>query len=276
MSDGTSSDLLAPFERDALRGDYKVYFTTKRENFRASVYNLPLLWQSFQRLDEIWIRELIDTQQLKDPNVVLPAALFRDAHARFRIAMELAFSCCMHEAFNSLRLGIEGVYHACKILSDPKQTEQRARVWIATAERTHEAQKAFAKVFEHDKRRSFAECGLTGLHRYWEDFSRYSHSSMDSFSMRLESVKTATGVTWNVHYFERRPPAIAGTLFWLLLASAEMEKAIFDHFRSRLGLDPFLADQRRRFEQTKEAARGDIIRRFNWKPPSSVPTETPA
>jgi hypothetical protein len=272
MSDGTSSDPLAPFERDTLSGDYKIYFTTKRENFRASVYNLPLLWQSFQHLDEIWIRELVDTQQIKDPNVALPAALFRDAHARFRIAMELAFSCCMHEAFNSLRLGIEGVYHACKILSDPKQTEQRARVWIATAERTPEAKKAFAAAFEHNKMRSFAECGLSVLHRYWQDFSRYSHSSMDSFSIRLESVKTATGITWNVHYFEGRPPNIAGTLFWLLLASAEMEKAFFDRFRARLDLDPSLADLRRCFEATKEAARQDIIRRFNWKPPNSVPT----
>ncbi len=84
MTDRFSSDLLVPFESNALRGDYRSYFKTKRENFRASINNLPLLWECFQLFDEIWIRELSDTQQIKDPNLALPAALFRDAHARWR------------------------------------------------------------------------------------------------------------------------------------------------------------------------------------------------
>ncbi len=270
MAERISSDVLATFESKALRGDYRVYFERKRENFRASINNLPLLRDCFQLLDEIWVRELMDTQQIKDPNLALPAALFRDAHARLRIAMELAFSCCMHEALNSLRLGIEGVYHACKILNNPKETEQRARVWIETANRTREAEKAFAELFEKNKRQSFEECGINGLYRYWADFSRYSHSNMDSFSIRLESVQSPTGITWNVHYFETRPPNIAGTLFWLLLASVEMEKALFERFKTRLSLDPFLADLRTRFEEAKEKARRDIIQRFNWKPPTSL------
>jgi|SRR5208282_358639 len=271
MTEQNSRDLLAPFESNALRGDYRNYFTAKRENFRASINNLPLLWEGFALLDEIWIRELTDTQQIKDPNLALPAALFRDAHARFRIAMELAFSCCMHEAFNSLRLGIEGIYHACKILNGREQTEQLARTWIESANGTRQAKTAFAKAFEQDKRKSFDECGITGLYRFWADFSRYSHSNMDSFSIRLESVQTPTGVTWNVHYFEGRPARIAGTLFWLLLASGEMERALFGCFQTRLDLDPFLVDLRRRFEEAKKEARVDIIRRFKWKPPKTDP-----
>jgi hypothetical protein len=269
MTEQVLSDVLAPFESKALRGDYRAYFETKRENFRASINNLPLLWDCFQLLDEIWIRELADTQQIKDPNLALPAALFRDAHARLRIAMELAFYCCVHEAFNSLRLGIEGVYHACKILNNPEQIEQRARVWVESANRTRNAEKAFNVLFEQNKRQSFDECGISSLYRFWNDFSRYSHSNMDSFSIRLESVQSATGVTWNVHYFEGRPPNIAGTIFWLLLGSVEMEKALFERFKARLSLDPFLVDLRKRFDDTKEEARRDIIRRFNWKPPIS-------
>jgi hypothetical protein len=57
MTEQVLSDVLAPLESKALRGDYRVYFETKRENFRASINNLPLLWDCFQLLDEIWIRD---------------------------------------------------------------------------------------------------------------------------------------------------------------------------------------------------------------------------
>src|SRR5208282_3955450 len=97
MANNNASDLLLEFEKKKVQGDFRNYFSIKRENFHTTVRNFPLLWDGFSFLDEIWVREFQDTEHLASESQVVPAMLFRDAHARFRIGMELAFSCCLNE-----------------------------------------------------------------------------------------------------------------------------------------------------------------------------------
>jgi hypothetical protein len=175
--------LLLAFERENLQGDFRTYFSDKRANFHTTIRNFPQLWECFSLLDDIWCREFADTERPADLSQIVPAMLFRDAHARFRVCMELAFSCCLNEAFNALRFGIEAVYHACKLLKNPDP--EAARVWLESALDDGAARKAFKQTFDDDKRASFEECGLGKLHEYWARFSNLSHSNMKAMSVRL-------------------------------------------------------------------------------------------
>ncbi len=105
-------ELLLPFEKQRLSGDYRHYYAIKRHNFRATIDGFSDLWQCFQLLDEIWTREFNDLERQHEPKQMLPLLLFAGAHAQFRIAYELAFCCCIGEAWNMLRSAIESVAHA--------------------------------------------------------------------------------------------------------------------------------------------------------------------
>jgi hypothetical protein len=159
-------DLLLDFEKRVLTGDYRKYFDIKRNNFFASISHLPKIWASFMVLDEVWMREFEDLYHPRDMGVVLPVILFMNAHAHSRIAIELGFSGALNECWNTLRMGIEPVYHACVLLADSNLT-----VAWAEAKATAEAERTFAKVFEEGKRKSFEKLGLGKLHEFWNDFS---------------------------------------------------------------------------------------------------------
>lgn len=109
----TEDDLLLPFEKRCLHGDYREFFKTKRNNYFATIQAFPGVWRCFELLDDIWMREFDDLQKLRNVKGMLPAILFMNAHAQFRVAWELGFSCCIGEAWNVLRSGIESVAHAC-------------------------------------------------------------------------------------------------------------------------------------------------------------------
>lgn len=262
MRDEDKEQLLA-FEREKLQGDFRTYFSDKRENFHTTIRNFPQLWECFSLLDDIWCREFADTEHLADQSQIVPAMLFRDAHARFRISMELAFSCCLNEAFNALRFGIEAVYHACWLLKNPDL--EAHRVWLESGLDDDAKRRAFRQTFDEGKQNSFEECGLGKLHEYWSRFSNLSHSNMKAMSVRLVSPDKNR---LEVHYFARDGKIISGSIFWILLAASEMEQAFFTGFESRLRFDDVLEQRRARLAEKREMVRRELIERFNWAPPN--------
>jgi len=110
------SDLLLPFEGRVFPSEYKEYFKAKRQNFFATIQAFDKLWECFMLLDKIWMREMEDLGRLRDPMQMFPMILFTNAHAKFRIALELGFSCCLGEAWDTVRGAIESVAHAHKLI----------------------------------------------------------------------------------------------------------------------------------------------------------------
>src|SRR5712692_11404440 len=111
-------DLLVPFEQQVLPAEYKGYYRTKRNNFFASIQKLPELWHYYMMLDQIWFRE-IDILKPSEPNKAFPIVVYINAHAKIRIATELAFTGCLPEARSILRDAVEFVAHAHHMLKDP-------------------------------------------------------------------------------------------------------------------------------------------------------------
>jgi len=262
----TEDDLLLPFEKKRLAGDYKDYFKTKRNNFFATIQAFPGIWQCFSMLDEVWMREFGDLQRLREVKHMLPGILFMNGHAQFRIAWELGFSCCIGEAWNVLRSGIESVAHAHKIYREPRLAE----VWSAKDDGPKELQ-AFKYAFERNKKESLfpAHHGLDKLHHFWTQFSELgTHTTVSSLARRFEEQQMAEDVNWQLNYFEADMERIAIFLFSLFLASAHMEKAFHDCFEMRLKLDPTLVAKRRELGKAIERTKQGIIKRFSLKPPA--------
>ncbi|HEU5234881.1 MAG TPA: hypothetical protein VFU50_18635 [Terriglobales bacterium] len=89
--------LLVSFERD-FPHDYKEYYKSKRHHLLASINAFRELWGMFMALDKILHREFDDLSTVRDPKTVLPFTFFINAHAKMRIALELAFQGCLQEA----------------------------------------------------------------------------------------------------------------------------------------------------------------------------------
>jgi hypothetical protein len=112
-------DLLLPFEQQVLPQEYQGYYRTKRNNFFASIQKFPELWDYYMMLDQIWFRE-IDVLKPSDPNKAFPIIVYINAHAKIRIAIELAFTGCLPEARSIMRDAVEFVAHAHHMLKDPR------------------------------------------------------------------------------------------------------------------------------------------------------------
>ena len=83
--------------------------------------------------------------QRSAPNRAFPVMLYINAHAKLRIAIELAFAGCTPEARSILRDAVEFVAHAHHMLDDPMlQT-----VWLNKLD----DEKAFKSEFWYSKRR---------------------------------------------------------------------------------------------------------------------------
>ena len=121
-------------------------------------------------------------------------------------------------------------------------------------------------MFDEGKRDSFEACGLAKLHEFWSAFSDLSHSNMKAMAIRLLSPDSDN---LEIHYFLTDPGVIGTSVFWVLLASCEMELSFYSKFESRLRLDSELKGMRSRLGKKKEAAREDIKKRFKVPPPNT-------
>ncbi len=211
------------------------------------------LWECFQRLNDVWHREIEDLEHLREAPQILPCLMFRYAHSRFVMAMELGFSCCIGDAYSVLRGGVEAVAQAHKIHREP----QLAAVW-SNKEKGEPESLSFKQAFEFNKATSLfpAEHGLGVLFTYWKQFSNLGpHSGVCSVGKSFEEIKTGEKVIWALHYFETNPQRLALYLFALLQASVHMEKAFYSCFEPRLKLDVELDKMRSSVEQQKEQQR---------------------
>ncbi len=244
---------LFPFEQQNFHAEYQRYFNAKRGNFFRSITVFNGLWGCFQTLNDVWHREIEDLEHLREAAQVLPCLMFRYAHSRFVIAMELGFSCCIGDAYSVLRGGVEAVAQAHKIHREP----QLATVWTEKEKGEPESLR-FKQAFEFNKATSLfpAEHGLGELFTYWKQFSNLGpHSGVCSVGKSFEETKTGQTVTWALHYFETNPQRLALYMFALLQASVHMEKAFYSCFEPRLKLDVELDKIRSSVELQKEQQR---------------------
>jgi hypothetical protein len=254
------ADFLLASEQEILHGDYKEYFKTKRYNFLASVQQFPALWECYQLLDQIWLREFNDLERLREPVQILPMVLFMYAHAQFRVARELGFSCCFGEAWNTIRSGIEAVAHAYKLVREPRLL----RVWIEKDDGKSQ-KKAFREAFEANKEENLfpSEYGLEELHRFYSDFSELgTHSTIGALSLRVETDHAPANFGLAHNYFEVEPRKVALYLALILRASCHMERAFYNCFDLRLKLDPELPKMRAEFSDGVGSTNSDLLRRF--------------
>ena len=262
----TEENLLLPFERHRFTGDYREYLKTKRNNFIATIQAYPELWDCFQSLDEIWVRGLSMIERVTDPDQMLPGLLFMNAHSKFRVALEEGFSCCVGEAWNQLRSGIEAVAHAHKLGREPHLLE----IWAKKNDGLQE-KKDFEREFLANKKSTLfpAQLGLAELHEYWSNYSEWgTHVNVVSISRKIASEDKGEDIRWKFHYFERNQKDLAISLTSLLLASRQMEKAFFDACEDRLQFVVDLVDSREKFERELNRMRTTVIRSFDLKPPT--------
>ena len=113
------TDVLVPFEIANFPAEYRQYYGTKRHNLFAMIQKHPEMWHYFTLLDEILFREIDDLQVSRDLDKHLPRAFYINAHAKIRIAMELAFQGCMQECRSVLRDAVEWTAYAHYMMTDP-------------------------------------------------------------------------------------------------------------------------------------------------------------
>jgi len=261
------SDLLAQFERDNIKDDYRLFYSIKRNNFRSSVQGFPELWDFFCGLDQIWKREIEDLEVAIDPDRTFPVVLYMNAHAKMRISMELAFSNCMPEARSILRDGVENVAYAHHMLRDPANQ----LIWMKKDEPA--GKKAFKRAFEENKESNLF-AGLNELHEEYGQLSEAgSHPTVQSFTNRL-TIEDRGGQRHMIVNYSGAPDRrlFALEVFSRLLTCNLMERTFFEDFRIRFQLDEQLAQMRQSFEILKENLRRLLIAKYNVQPPASKPT----
>jgi hypothetical protein len=264
---------LLPLEEERFHDEYKTYFKHKRGNFLKSIATFSELWECFQLLNDIWMREMSDLEVVRDQYQMLPSMLFRAAHARILTAMELGFSCCIGDSYSILRDGIEAVTHAHKLSVEPST----ATVWFGRGKGgTEEA--AYDKIFTHRKRDNLfpEQHGLRRLHTFYAQFSEMAtHSGVVSLGKSFKDVSTSEMLQWGFEYFETDPQKLALFLFTMLVVTAYMEEAFHGCYETRLNLDDALVAMRSRFTEKKEQQRTHLWDKYRLGS-LSLPTELTA
>ena len=259
------TDLLAKFEIENIPAQYREYYATKRHNFFASIQNFPNMWRYYMFLDSIWMREFADLNSARDPDKMFPLLLYFNAHAKMRIAMELAFSGCMAESHSVLRDSIEFVAHAHAMLNDAKLQ----KTWLSKND-GKAALEEFKDAFERHKREGVFK-GLDELQKAWGELSETgAHANLNAMADRFVQLTTDDHIEFRLNYTGLDPKMWALSLFSMLLTCFTMERTLFDDFDSRLRLDDGLRRMRDEFEVYKEQVREKIKARYDLRPPSGI------
>jgi len=261
------ADLLVPFEIQNIPAKYREYYTIKRNNLFASIQGFPEMWKYYHLLDAIWLRELEDAEVARDANRVFPMMLYVNAHAKIRIAIELAFSGCMAEARSILRDAIEFVAHAHHMLKDPLLQ----KVWLDKDTQ----EEAFKDAFERNKKQGLFD-GMKELHDKWRELSEFgSHATPLALSERFVITHTTEGQRWQINYTGGDLRRWAMGLFVMLLTCFVMEDTFFSDYKSRLELDPRLVQMRLDFQTYKEQLRRILITRYKVPAPPQPLVQVP-
>jgi len=244
---------LLPLEDQKFHAEFKRYFRHKRGNFLKAMTEFADLWECFQLLNDIWMREMADLNVLRDKDQLLPRMLFTAAHSKFISALELGFSCCIGDAYSLLRDGIEFTAHAHKIFSEPSVTQ----IWADKMKgKAHTG--AYDKIFTHEKKKNLFphKLGLKPLHFYYAQLSEIgTHSNTISLGKSFKDLSTPQRISWGFAYFETDPKKIATFLFTMLVIAGHMEETFFGCYGTRLNLDYELVNMRTKFNAMKEQQR---------------------
>ena len=259
------TDLLVPFEIQNFPSEYRQYYATKRNNLFASIQGFRDLWNCYHMLDQIWMREFADLNAATDPGRMFPLLLYFNAHAKMRVALELAFSGCLAEARSILRDAIEFVAHAHAMCADAALQ----KVWLEKND-GKAALEAFKDAFERHKTTGLFN-GLPELHKTWGELSETgSHANINALADRFVHLTTDDHVEFRLNYTGADQKTWVLTLFSMLLTCSTMEHTLFGDFDERLKLDNQLMKMRAEFERYKESLREHIKDQFNLTPPGGV------
>ena len=255
------TELLVPFESKNLPAEYKEYYLAKRQNLFASIQGYSDIFDLYMLLDRIWFREFQDAKVASDANRMFPLILYFNAHAKIRVAMELALSGCLAEARSILREAIEFVAHAHHMLTDPTLQLK----WLGK----NDDQEAFKDAFERNKKVGLFN-GLDELHKTWGDLSETgAHATINAMCDRFVTADNGGNFEWRLNYCGIEPRMWGMQLFWLLLADFTMEQTLFRDYESRLKFDDALLRTRNEFEIRKERLRKELIVHYNVPSPSA-------
>jgi hypothetical protein len=257
--------LLVKFETDNIPAQYREYYGIKRNNFFASIQGFPEMWEYYLRLDAIWMREFTDLQTAGDASRMFPLLLYFNAHAKMRVAIELAFSGCMEEARSILRDAVEFAAHAHAMIADP----ELQKTWLGKND-GKAALEEFEKAFLHHKKQGVFK-GLEELHKTWGELSETgSHANINAMVERFVQITGDDHIEFRVNYTGLDPRMWALFLFPMLLTCSTMEQTLFNDYDSRLKLDNDLMQMRGEFDRYKEQLRQTLINRYKLEPPGGL------
>ncbi len=222
------------------------------------------------QLDDIFIKEFETTSPLSDQRQLIPRMLMTHAHSQFRLATDLAFATCPHEAYSLLRGAIESAVFAEKLFRQP----ELVKVWMSRLE-SEAQEKDFDKQFRANRKKNLftGKPELEKLHKFWVQWSELSsHSSMGDIARRTQ-METAEGAeNFVIHYFERDQRYVCMAALQILEAMALIEKLLYRMFEGRLQLHLTLAQERDAFASAKESFRQGIIQKFGIQADGSIKT----
>jgi len=223
------------------------------------------MWEYYLRLDAIWMRDFEDLNNERDANRMFPLLLYFNAHAKMRVAMELAFSGCMEEGRSILRDAVEFVAHAHCMISDP----ELQKTWLSKND-GKAALEEFKKAFEAHKRQGLFK-GLDELHKTWGELSETgSHANINAMVNRFVQIESDDHIEFRLNYTGLEPRTWRLLLFSMLLTCATMEQTFFNDYEGRLKLDNDLMRMRGEFDRYKEQLRQIVIARYKLEPPRGI------
>ncbi len=259
-------ELLVQFEIDNIPEDYREYYGAKRQNLCASIQRFREMWNLYLRLDTVWLRGFNDLYVARDPNTMFPLLLYFNAHAKIRVALELAFEGCMAEARSILRDAVEFVAHAHSMVGDP----ELQKTWLSKNDDSA-ALKAFNKAFGEKKKKGVFR-GLDELHKTWRDLSENgSHANIMAVVDRFVQVTDDEHVTFKLNYTGVESERIwRESIFGMLLTCSTMLETFLRDYDDRLKLDDNLMRMRENCNQVKERIRETLKARYNIAPPRGI------
>ena len=250
MREPIESDLLLKIEQEIIPSYYKEYYKNKRHNFFATIQQFSYLWDCYISLDKIWQREFETMENLTDPNLHFPLTLYMSAHAKMRVAFELACSACLAEAHSVLRDAVEATAHGHRLALNPHLLE----VWLRK-DNDEVASKRYKQEFEEQKATRLFD-GLPRLHVLWKQYSELgSHTNVYSMAGRFQAKRTDTHLQFMCNYTGGRPEVLAPALCEMILTFYHMEIALYEVCESRLKLDFEISQMRSKFHDEQERAR---------------------
>jgi hypothetical protein len=261
-------DDFSKFRQQHFSAEYLKYWKIKENNFAATIQSFPSLWRLFMQLDEILLKEFEISSPLSDQRQLIPRMLMTHSHSQFRLASELAFSTCPHEAYSLMRGAIESAVFGEKLFRHP----ELVKVWMSRRDSELD-KKEFDNHFRANRKKNLftGKSELEKLHVYWVQWSELSsHSSMEDMARRTQMESAPGAENFVIHYFERDQRYVCLAAFQALEAMALIESLLYTMFEGRLQLHPTLADERQAFARGKEAFRQGAIRDFGIRADGSM------